>query len=175
MWLAIDTALLPDVIDHGAATLRWKAGWDVSVINDVRQKRGADDGRKQQPQRRPYGETPCCRENRPRYDVWNRGNGITMPETVQDAMGDEPNDTCEREEPEPGTSESAVRVIAQSRTCDVGDGRPNTDVEHDAHRTAVDTSRLDGNAAPCRGFSQSEYSSRPRMSAGRLPRSAFSA
>ncbi len=27
----IVVALLPDVIDHGTAMLRWKAGWDVSV------------------------------------------------------------------------------------------------------------------------------------------------
>src|SRR6266550_4408343 len=27
----IAAALLPDVIDHGTAMLRWKAGWDVSV------------------------------------------------------------------------------------------------------------------------------------------------
>jgi len=27
----IAAALLPDVIDHGAAMLRWKAGWDVSM------------------------------------------------------------------------------------------------------------------------------------------------
>ncbi len=27
----IAAALLPDIIDHGTAMLRWKAGWDVSV------------------------------------------------------------------------------------------------------------------------------------------------
>jgi len=48
------------------------------VIDDVREKRGGDHGREEQPQRTTYGETPSHSKDGSHDNVGDGRDGVTM-------------------------------------------------------------------------------------------------
>ena len=112
---------------------RFPAQHGRSVIDDIREQRGGDHRREEQPERGADGETPCGCENSAQDDVWDGRDGITMFEPIEHAMGEQPGQTRRGEKTYPRMSKAGIGLIAKSGTRNMGDGRAGNNVKYDDH------------------------------------------
>ena len=106
------------------------------MIDDVREERGGDHGREEQPQRTAHGETPGRGEKGAHSDVRDSRDGITMLEAIEYPMGEQANEAREGHAAWARTSKAVCRLIPQLRARHVGDGGANRNVKNDDHAGA---------------------------------------